>query len=400
MSFTHDLNGNVTSDSVWDYTWDYRNRLVEATDGTSTVRYGYDHENNRIWAFNGIATTTYPNKYYNVDGATSTRHIFANDLLIATIEADGISTSTYYIHTDHLGGSSVITDQNGAIVELLDYYPFGDVRLDERYSDFQEQRQFTGHEKDQETGLNYMKARYQSGSVGRFMSIDPLFNDIGIGEERFADKYHTELTKILVDPQQLNSYTYVANNPLKNIDKSGEILDTIMDVGFIGYDLYSLGKAMFTGGDVKTETIALGADVAGAIMPFATGLGVGVRTARNVDRISDVARHTNWGRSDTLIRHASDHAKDFGLRSDDYAGYAQKANDFIKNADNAVRNGNKNYDSFVDKNGKTYFYDYKNSTFGVRNANGTTATAYKPKGGDTQKAKQYWNNQKKNNSKN
>ena len=57
-------------------------------------------------------------------------------------------------------------------------------------------------ERDSETGLDYFGARYMSSAQGRFTSVDPVV----ITTER------------LNNPQQLNLYAYVANNPLRFID--------------------------------------------------------------------------------------------------------------------------------------------------------------------------------------
>ncbi len=62
-------------------------------------------------------------------------------------------------------------------------------------------KQFTGHERDPESGLDYMLARYYV-STGRFMSPDPLAG-------------HLEF------PQTLNRYIYAGNNPLKYVDPDG-----------------------------------------------------------------------------------------------------------------------------------------------------------------------------------
>jgi RHS repeat-associated protein len=35
-------------------------------------------------------------------------------------------------------------------------------------------QKFTGHERDSETGLDFMQARYYSSGQGRFTSVDPL----------------------------------------------------------------------------------------------------------------------------------------------------------------------------------------------------------------------------------
>jgi RHS repeat-associated protein len=65
---------------------------------------------------------------------------------------------------------------------------------------------FTGKERDTESGNDYFGARYYASSMGRFLSPDPS------GLE-YADP---------TNPQSLNLYSYVLNNPLHNIDPSGE----------------------------------------------------------------------------------------------------------------------------------------------------------------------------------
>ena len=61
---------------------------------------------------------------------------------------------------------------------------------------------FTGKERDSESGLDNFGPRYFGSSMGRFMSPDPLAG-------------HTE------DPQTLNRYVYVRNNPLNLTDPTG-----------------------------------------------------------------------------------------------------------------------------------------------------------------------------------
>lgn len=119
-------------------------------------------------------------------------------------------------NTDHLGGSSVVSDADGNLEETTDYYPFGGIRLDEKEGSFNEQRKFTGHEYDAETGLNYMGARYQSGAVGRFMSEDQSFLLLGQDSDR------TKLVESLSEPQKLNSYSYVENSPMNKVDPTGK----------------------------------------------------------------------------------------------------------------------------------------------------------------------------------
>ena len=64
---------------------------------------------------------------------------------------------------------------------------------------------YTGQIRDFETGLDYFGARYYSSPLGRFTSPDPLYVE----------------ARRLADPQQINLYAYVRNNPLKFRDPTG-----------------------------------------------------------------------------------------------------------------------------------------------------------------------------------
>jgi hypothetical protein len=53
----------------------------------------------------------------------------------------------------------------------------------------------------------------------------------------------------------------------------------LADIGFIAYDIYQIAK----GGATTTNVLALGADVVGAVVPFATGLGAAVRAEHAIE---------------------------------------------------------------------------------------------------------------------
>jgi RHS repeat-associated protein len=146
---------------------------------------------------------------------------FADDNLVATISGSGASAIVRTVATDHLTGSNIITNSAGAVEELADYYPYGDIRLDEKSGSFSEQRKFAGHEYDADTGLSYMNARYYDGKVGRFASQDPAFLAVG-DRARLKAITGMDLQKYLSDPQGFNSYAYARNNPLKIIDSDGQ----------------------------------------------------------------------------------------------------------------------------------------------------------------------------------
>ncbi len=67
----------------------------------------------------------------------------------------------------------------------------------------------TGKERDAESGLDYFGARYYASNMGRFMSPD------------WSAKQEPVPYSKLDDPQTLNLYSYVGNNPLSRADKDG-----------------------------------------------------------------------------------------------------------------------------------------------------------------------------------
>lgn len=391
-TYSYDQNGNMTVAGNTSYTWDWRNRL-KSVGGTATSTYGYDHTSDRVFKFAANATTTYPNKYYNTTGATTTRHIFtpAGDL-VATIEitgsgggggsatsttgwktagtvevntgwtnlatstlvssddnradcdatcdnsdtaqvsdfnfgipggatidgievqwecqgvadssleprtslswndgtsftteeqappcpsntdgtitmgsatstwgrvwsaselADGTfrlkidketatrtlridrlqvkvyyttagggatstATTTRFVHTDHLGGTSAVTDSTGGVVSATDFYPYGTKRIDTAPNVVD--RQYIGERFDSESSLSYLNARYLSSDRGQFLSQDPVFNE----DPRLQN---------LPNPQILNSYLYANGNPIVNKDSNGRCVDGISTLACIG----------------------------------------------------------------------------------------------------------------------------------------------------------------------
>jgi len=153
-----------------------------------------------------------------------------------TVPPSAIPRMLFY-HLDHLGSPRIITNESGGIlrdnhgveVGRHHYMPFGEELplIDQASSNT---RQFTGHERDAESGLDYMLARYHSSSLGRFMAVDPD-NDT-----------------TLEDPQSWNRYAYVRNNPISFLDPSGRdrmpAHDASMEASLrrLGYDAVTAGR--------------------------------------------------------------------------------------------------------------------------------------------------------------
>jgi RHS repeat-associated protein len=111
--------------------------------------------------------------------------------------------SLYYSFADALGSTRAVTTSTGATCFDTDYYPYGQ-QLDHTASCPPTYR-FTAYEYDTETGNYYAFFRYYSPRLGRFMTADPL----GVGAFNLSN------------PQSLNRYSYVRNNPVVLIDPLG-----------------------------------------------------------------------------------------------------------------------------------------------------------------------------------
>jgi len=110
------------------------------------------------------------------------------------------NVAVHYDFGDHLQSTSVIANVTGGIVEASDYYPYG--REIVVTGTDPNHYKFTGKERDTESGLDNFGARYNASSMGRFMTPDPLGG-------------------VKIDPQSLNKYAYVRNNPINLTDPTG-----------------------------------------------------------------------------------------------------------------------------------------------------------------------------------
>ena len=202
--YSYDAAGNLVADGTHTYAYDAENRLT-TVDGGSTATYVYDAMGNRVQKTAGSSTANY---LYDLDGNITTDllpsgtdaadYIFAGGQLIA----EYTSGTTYFIHTNHLGTPSVITNLSGASIDCNSTYPYGEQDNTICTTSNSIWDKFTGYRLDPETGLEYAHARYYNPSLGRFMSPDPLGGDPK-------------------NPQSLNRYAYVLNNPLTLVDPSG-----------------------------------------------------------------------------------------------------------------------------------------------------------------------------------
>ncbi len=207
----YDANGNLTNDGVNTYTYDYENRLTAVNSG-ATATYDYDAFGRRVRKQSAAGTV-----YFLYDGINVIEERDGAGIVLATyVHGQGVDQvlcmdragDRYFYHENAIGSIAAITDKLGALVELYEYDPYGNVTIyDNAYnpratSAVGNPYYFTGRRLDEETGLHYFRARYYDGKHGRFISRDPI--------------------GIWGDPANGgNGYSYVANDPVNNIDPDG-----------------------------------------------------------------------------------------------------------------------------------------------------------------------------------
>jgi RHS repeat-associated protein len=119
----------------------------------------------------------------------------------------------------------VVSDTSGAQVSAIKYYPFGTTRSGSVPTD----KQFTGQRLDG-TGLYYYNARYYDPQIGRFISADSFVqwsNGFAVVSGALTiytmprNNYPAVTLEPPVNPQTINRYSYVINNPLRYNDPYG-----------------------------------------------------------------------------------------------------------------------------------------------------------------------------------
>ena len=106
---------------------------------------------------------------------------------------------------------------------------------------------FTGKERDSESGLDYFGARYYASSMGRWMSPD------------WADKPEAVPYSDLANPQSLNLYGYVNNNPLSKADADGHWPDWPSVGQFVAGAINAWGSDNLVGAGRVDQTTSAGA---------------------------------------------------------------------------------------------------------------------------------------------
>ncbi len=243
-SYQYDANGNITSGGGRSLVWSTFDKPVRIAAGAANtlLRYGPEREllqRDDTTAEGTTSTVFIDGLFESVSrpgGVLEERHYVGDAVLVSMTGRSASSagtTRTRYLHRDHLGSLTSITDESGQEIESFSFDPWGKRRAPSlasliakigspwtSLSTFQRanlsiaasllasantNRGFTGHEQLDGLGLIHMGGRVYDAELGRFLSADPFVQDGS-------------------DLQSLNRYSYVGNNPLSAWDPSGFFL--------------------------------------------------------------------------------------------------------------------------------------------------------------------------------
>lgn len=197
----YDMDGNMVSDGCTAFEYDSANRLVKAGGHT----YTYNAEDVRIRNLCSDADTNYT---YNTNcklsqlltkttNGITTKYVYGLGLIGEEKES---CFKTY--HFDYRGSTVAITDINGNITDTFKYDTYG--RVIEHIGNTFVIFGYNGRDGviTDKNGLYYMRARYYSPDLRRFMNADIVRGEIA-------------------DSTSLNRYSYVNGNPVSFVDPTG-----------------------------------------------------------------------------------------------------------------------------------------------------------------------------------
>ena len=141
-----------------------------------------------------------------VDGSNNWKHtnLWLGDKQFGSYDQQGL----HFFFYDPLGTRRAQSNSAGALEAVYQSLPYGD-DLVSNGTDDPTENHYTGKERDPETGNDYFDARYYSSTMGRFMSPD------------WSAKVEPVPYAKLGDPQSLNLFSYVRNNPTIFADSDG-----------------------------------------------------------------------------------------------------------------------------------------------------------------------------------
>jgi len=208
-NYTYNDRGDMMSSDGTTYDYDEEGRLINVDMGDSTLGFLYSAEGKRIRKIaesNSNVDTIYyvydgMNVVVELNGSLNKKTSYGYIGAMLVMVEDAADNKHYYSH-DGLGSIIAIYDASGNYVNVYMYDEFGN--FIQKTENISNSYYYTGQELDAISGLYNLRNRYYNASLGRFTQLDPIVDLLG-----------------LENMQELNGYTYVANNPMVLVDPFG-----------------------------------------------------------------------------------------------------------------------------------------------------------------------------------
>ena len=208
--YTYDAAGNMTNDTFHTYTYDAEGNITQV-DGGSTATYVYDVFNHRVHVQTASATTEF---IYDYAGRRVSSWLSPNNLgnegriywdgqQFAYRSTDG---TTYFDHQDLLGTERLRSNYAGSVGSSYISLPWGDgytATVNSSGAD-QDNAHFADLERDAESGTEHAQFRNYTSRQGRWLAPDQYLGSYDV-----------------TNPQSMNRYAYVLNNPMTAFEGTG-----------------------------------------------------------------------------------------------------------------------------------------------------------------------------------
>ena len=283
LNFTpqYDDNGNMLNNDKHTYAYDFNNKLINVDATAST--YKYDALGRRIAKNNTLFYYVGDQMVEEVTDDNATSYLYGNNVDEALqMKRDD---EVYYYHTNHLGSTMALSQNEGKLQERIEYDVYGMPSFFDAEgkvmtgSSIDNNVLFTGREYDAESKNYYFRARMQHPGIGRFMQKDPLMYVDG-----------------------MNDYAYVNNGAVRYIDASGNKRNPVVDFLFGGcLDLPKNWKCAENAWQKAGAVGLCGLDVAGLIPAAgvaAKGAGVaakGGKMLKGANKAGNAAKKASKG---------------------------------------------------------------------------------------------------------
>lgn len=190
---------------------------IPALQGDRTTQFIYDGEGNRVKEIfaPGKERFVFGNLFEVREDSKRINYIYMGNELVASYTPDDPSDpespdddpDLKWHHAEHLGSIGAVSQETGDRIDLFEYWPYGQTKSSQGPDVGKKiSHGFTSQRRDHSSGYYFYGSRYYDPDIGRFIQADSIVPDP-------------------FDPQMLNRYSYVRNNPLRFSDPTGHSPD-------------------------------------------------------------------------------------------------------------------------------------------------------------------------------